>query len=99
MMMSPMMIFVVMGRSARVGKISVTRRIVSATLKEISMKQNTIVKNKITGEKYLHVGKPTTYIDGVAFEKVVKRITGNGAAVSRPQPEFLMRQDSLERIK
>lgn len=46
------------------------------------------MKNKITGEMYVHAGKPIVYIDGVAFEQVTKE-TG-------PQI-FKVRADSLER--
>lgn len=46
------------------------------------------MKNKITGEMYVHVGKPLVYIDGVAFEQVTKE---------NNQQIFKVRADSLER--
>ena len=56
-----------------------------------------VMKNKITGEMYVHAGKQAVFIDGVRFEQVTKRRT-DGIRDTAFNPVLKIRSDSLEKI-
>lgn len=66
------------------------------------MKTIKLMKNKITGELFALTGKPKVFIDGVAFEQVVKvykKPVGESFDYkAMDRTVYKLRADSLERL-